>query len=286
MRLGRVRSGSRRAGLFLLSACCYAPAGIDAAPAAEAPSYELKCGEALTVWRKARDPGARDCCALVARARAGLWTAPERTRELSARASTLCPSGLEAASLSAASLLASGAPESAHAAFERVSAGKNAERFAQLPPGQRLLAARAASLAGKRSRALDHYRSVILELDQLPSPHERARVLLEAALLAAHSSPPELAEAHAYLRQSAEHLSPRLVAVRRLVARAIGPSVGQTDDTIGSSFLLEDATDAVLWMQTGARASLAAPGELLPAVDAELLAALLPSGPAEIEEPL
>jgi hypothetical protein len=296
-----MRFGSRRTLVLLLAASAYAPLGLAvdrpgpapvAAPASagpETPAYELKCGETLTIWRKARDPGARACCALVVVARAALWTAPARTRDLGTRATALCPTGLEAAMLSATALLALGDAALAHQAFERALMGKGAAGFIRLPAGERLFAARAASLAGKRSRALEHYRSVILDLEQVQSPHERARVLLEAAMVAARTTPPEHAEAHAYLRQSSEHLAPRLHAVRRLVARAVdfgGADADRSADGRGLLAWQGDAADVVAWMQGGERVAWGAPGGVLPVVEPDLLLELMPREllPAELLE--
>lgn len=247
------------------------------------PAYELACGPALTIWRKVRDPGARECCALLVRAKAGLWTAPERSRKLGERALGLCPSGLEAAATVAAARLAGGDAAGAHLAFEGLSSGRNAEVWGKLPTLDRLLAARAASLSGNFGRALVHYRSVILELDRLPSPHERARVLLEAAMIAARSTPPESAEALAYLRQSADHPSPRLAIIRSLFLRAIGLA----PEEAGPSGELEEARELTAWMQGQAPPPRGAPGELLPVLSPQLLAELLPEPdrPSTFEDP-
>jgi len=269
-----MRARGRRALGLLLAVCLDTPAGV-AQVQAEPRTYSLSCGEALTVWRKARDPGAREGCALLIRARAGLWASPDRSLELAEKAQGLCPASIEAALAVAASLLAQGRAGEADQAFERARSGFGQGAWTKLGAQDRLLAARAASLAGARSRALDHYRSVILELDQIPSPHERARILLEGALLAARVVPPEQAEAQAYLRQSGDHLAPRLAVVRRLVARAIEPR--SEGGTARSGQLAADDADLVAWMQkAGGRAPIAAPGELLPAVEPALLRELLP----------
>lgn len=265
----------RRALGLLLAVCLDTPAGLAQAPLAQDRAYSLSCGEALTVWRKARDPGAREACALLIRARAGLWATPGHSLELAEKAQSLCPASLEAGLTVAASLLAQGRAGEADQAFERARSHAGTPAWAELGAQDRLLAARAASLAGARSRALDHYRSVILELDQIASPHERARILLEGALLAARVTPPQQAEAQAYLRQSGDHLAPRLAVVRRLVARAIEPRP-EAEGARARQQAADDA-DLVSWMQKAdGRAPIAAPGELLPAVEPELLRELLP----------
>jgi hypothetical protein len=277
-------AAGRRALGLLLAVCLDTPTGMAQGPLAqdplaqgvssEAAAFGLSCGEALTVWRKARDPGARECCALLIRARAGLWTSPVRSLELAEKAQGLCPASLEAMVTVAASLLGQGRAAEADRAFERARSLSSALAWTELGAQDRLLAARAASLAGAPNRALEHYRPLILELDQIPSPHERARILLEGALLAARVAPPQQAEAQAYLRQSGDQLAPRLAVVRRLVARAIEPqpeAEGARSRQLGT-----DDADVVTWMQkAGGRGPIAAPGELLPAVPAELLRELL-----------
>lgn len=260
----------RRVAFVLVASCLQ----VSGAVAADAP-YELSCGQALTVWRKARDPGAGDCCALVVRAKAGLWAAPARARELSSRAVTLCPHGMEAAVALALAALAVGDVAEAHRLFERLSTGKNAEIWLQLPPGQQLFAARAANLTGAVDRALDHYRAVILDLERIPSPHERARVLLEAAMMATRATPPAPAEALAYFRQSADHPSPRLGVVRQLIGHALGLEGGSGEDH-ALELQLEEARELLRWMQGSAVNPRGAPGELLPVLRPEVLAEFLP----------
>jgi len=274
--------GVRQKGLALalLAACLHPSASVGAEPTV---AYQLLCGETLTIWRKTRDAGTRECCARVARARASLWTGTAKAREQSAQAVRLCPSGLEALTTLAAASHAAGQFEEAHGHFQRAAAGTSADDWSHLPPSVLLLAARAAALANERPRALEHYRAVILDLERIPSAHERARLLLEAALVAARSTPPRTAEAHAYFRQSADHPSPRLEAVRALIAPVLGLA-GEPDAQPTEQAELDDARDVVRWMQGSAGPARGAPGELLPVLSRDLLAELLPPEPSVVEE--
>jgi hypothetical protein len=247
---------------------------------ANAHRYALVCGDTLTVWRRVRDPGTASACALVVRARASLWTRPTRAAEEAVRALALAPQSLEAVTTRAAASHVSGNFEEAHRLFLQAETGASRDDWAALPGSTQLVAARAASLAGFRSEALEHYRAVVLALDRIERPHERARVLLEAALLAARESPPSMAEALAYFHQASGHPSPRLTVVRFLVGRALGLS---TDRDGGTGAELEEAWEQLRWMRGGAPPARGAPGELLPVLPPELMSEILPPAQADAE---
>lgn len=272
---------SSRVGLILLAFLGWKEGTSHGAEGpANAHRYALVCGDTLTVWRKVRDPGTSSACALVVRARASLWARPTRAAQEAARALEFAPQSLEAMTTRAAASHASGNFAEAHRLFTQAAAGATRDDWAALPGSTALVAARAASLAGFRSEALEHYRAVILALDRIERPHERARVLLEAALLAARASPPSMAEALAYFRQASGHPSPRLMVIRSLVGRALGLA---TEPDGGNEAELEEAWEQVRWMRGGAPPARGAPGELLPVLPPELLTEILPLAPGEAE---
>lgn len=256
----------------------------EAAASADTPgkrAFPLVCDSALTVWRKARDPGTQESCALVVRARASLWSRPAQALREATRAVGLAPSSLEAVTALAAATHASGNAQAAGELFAQAALGAQPGAFARLPSSLRLLAARAAGLSGRRSQALAQYRSLVLDIEQLDGPHERARVLLEATVLAARAEPPAMPEALAYFRQAADHPSPRLASVRFLVGRALGVDNGEAQEAE-----VEQAREGLRWMLTQAPPARGAPGELLPVLEPDLLAELLPPGAHDAGEAL
>lgn len=251
----------------------------EAAASADTPgkrAFPLVCDSALTVWRKARDPGTRDSCALVVRARASLWSRPAQALREASRAVELAPSSLEAMTALAAATHATGDLEAAQELFALARAGARAGEWGRLPSSLQLLAARVASLSGQRSAALTQYRLVVLDLERIEGPHERARVLLEAAVLAARAEPPSMPEALAYFRQAADHPSPRLASVRFLVGRLLGIEGGEVQ-----AAEVEQAREGLHWMLGGEPSMRGAPGELLPVLAPDLLAEVLPPAPSD-----
>lgn len=187
-----------------------------------APSVaELACYERPAFWKRVKDKGADDYCKLVDRARARLYSSPADAKALSEKARRLRPPGVSAGLLHAHAELLLGASKEAHAEFTRVVSDLSSPDVAPfLTPTDVAAGARAALLEGAFADALARYRWVLLRLDEFKSPHEEARLLIEAASAVQYALKDGGREARAYLSlaeaKNAALLRPIIQAARAL----------------------------------------------------------------------
>jgi len=205
-------------GLVVTGAQCSAGGVAQASKDAASPAG---CLPEATVWQKAtcETPGVYP--RLVGKARAKLWSDPAGTLLLSEEALRVVPDGAEAQLLKAHATLLRGLPEPAHRAFEQALETCTRQKHPVLAV-HRVGAARAALMVGNYARAHQHYRLAILDLTQISSGRERARVLIESATAASYAGVEYAREAKTYLRlaqeQDAPLLSPVIAAAQGLAS--------------------------------------------------------------------
>lgn len=195
------------------------------------------------------------------------------------------PFGLEARLLVVEAEHAAGDTARAVSLLATLLSEPSAPDVRRLLPADVLLLARVANLAEDRPAALGHYRALALSLEGIASSTERARALVEAAIIAWQESPENLWEARAYLRQSRLHFSPRLDPVRALLAERLEPS-GQE---AGRAERLEILVAQTEWILGAAPAARGAPREFLPVLSVgqrQLLLATKTAGSPEFPGPV
>lgn len=170
----------------------------------------VDCSTPDSVWRRSKVPSIAAYCDHVALGRSALDSDPGRALLRAAKAQRLLPNGIDALSLRAEATLLSGQVEEAERCFatwiERLSEAETA----RLPIATTISVGRAALLSGKYASALSWYRRAVLGIDRLAGPRQRARVLIEAAIVAGYQDPPLGDEARSYLRLAERQNAPLL----------------------------------------------------------------------------
>lgn len=181
--------------------------------AAVTHSLRLYCAEADSPWQRARFSGLAEYCAEVFVARAGLARDPIRTEQRARAAQKLRSDGLEAALLLSESLLLQGQAEAAHQQFVVTLGRARPSDVEVLSTLVLLSAARAAMLSCDYATALSWYRKVVLQIEGVQGPRERARVLLEAATAAGYQTQARGQESRSYLSLALRQNAPLLQEV-------------------------------------------------------------------------
>jgi tetratricopeptide (TPR) repeat protein len=229
----------------------------------EVASAASPCSEDSSFWRRSLCSSRSSYFELVRKARARLWSDPRAAAALCRQAKAIDSEGTEAQLLLAHATLLSGDPERAHQLFEvRLEALDGTPKGSDVEPTLRIAAARAALLSSDYQRALHHYRRAVLRLEEIPSPRERARVLIEASSAASYAGPGRGREARTALRLASEEHAPLLAPV--IAAATLLSLLRDGDSTVSFETQSFESSWEIHWLFDGAASSIGKSHEILP----------------------
>jgi|GEM_PF-2616425 len=197
--------------LFLLPV---APRAEAKAALAQKETIAPLCAQSTHFWRRFLFPRPRRYCKLLFQAQASLSSQPKRAALYAQEAIKETKRPIAARLVLAQAELALGNSQTAHSIFQaelEQSGISLAHEFFSV--FILVSSARAAILEADYVFALKQYKKVSLHLDEIKSPHEQGRILIETATVLSYVFPNKGSEARMYLRAAGRKNAPLLKEV-------------------------------------------------------------------------
>lgn len=185
----------------------------------------LDCSPNVNIWQRAQQANTARYCRLLDQARANLVSRPALSLKLSEQVASSYPRSREAQLLLGAALFKLGEAQRAHQIFTELEDTER-DHLAEDAPIYLWISAQAAVKTNELAVARLRYRRLLLVLSEFQFEEERARVLIEAAIVALYTGD-DNAATRAYLERASNEEAPLLALLQVGLGRGLGAYLKQ-----------------------------------------------------------
>lgn len=185
----------------------------------------LDCTPSINIWQRAQQANSARYCRLLDQARANLVSRPALSLKLSEQVASSYPGSREAQLLLGAAQFKLGEAQRAHQIFTELEEAQG-DHLAEDALAYLWISAQAAVKANEFAVARLRYRRLLLALSEFQFEEERARVLIEAAIVALYTGD-DIGEIRAYLERASDEEAPLLALFQVGLWRGLGAYLKQ-----------------------------------------------------------